>query len=458
MMTRRQLLMIAGGIAGFAGAGGVAAVGVLVAGGRGSTPTGAPEPLLADTDRGLAVVHGGGSRLIGANAAATPDARSAYVAEPNGSGATMVTVVDVASGAARNTISLAGQWVPRAVSPTGKLVALTAPGGAAPLSRPAGRDRTTITVAGDTGERHRLHLDGNYEPDAISSDGTRLFVLDWLPATAPEHYRVRIVDIASGEIWPLSTRDKQPVPAGAEEEMRGEGRRAVFSPDRYRLYTLYTHQPDHQHTRDLLAGGGRAHVHAFVHVLDLEAGWAYCLDLPDPFGQGPAAGHTLAVSPDGRRLFVADLGSGLLAEADTEALTVQRVTPVPSSPGATAYAAVSPDGRSLYLGGGPRITVVGLAPAAPPATAAATAAAAGSAPATAAGSAPATAAATAAAAGSSPAGWDADGPVRGLAVSRDGSRLYVGQPGAVAWHDPATGARLARQAVPGLTELRRALP
>ena len=114
------------------------------------------------------------------------------------------------------------------------------------------------------------------------------------------------LDLASGKVGPLLTRAKAPVPAGAEEEMHGEGRQAVLSPDREVLYTLYTHQPGHRHTRDLIAGR-RGNVHAFVHVLHLNERWAYCLDLPGPFGTGPASGHAVAVSADGGQLAVVDM-------------------------------------------------------------------------------------------------------------------------------------------------------
>jgi hypothetical protein len=266
--------------------------------------------------------------------------------------------------------------------------------------------------------RRRLDLTGNYEPDAIRTDGAGLFVLDWLPAKAPDRYRVRVVDLATGAPGPLYTRDKVPVPAGAEEEMRGEGRQAVFAPGAQTLYTLYTHQPDHVHTRDLLAGRRDADVHAFVHTLDLQIGWAYCLDLPAPFGDGPAAGHTIAISPDGLRLFVADRTSGRLAVASTKDLTVSKVITIPSGTG-TASSAVSPDGRALYVGGDSRVDVVDLA---------------------------------ALAVGAS---WDVRYDVRGLALSRDGQRVLLGYPGGVAWRHAGSGAELGRLAVPGLTAVRR---
>ncbi|GII21463.1 YncE family protein [Planosporangium mesophilum] len=410
MTTRRQFLTIAGGAACLLGGG--AALAASRRPKRPGDPSGVPDPLLVETTGGLATVRGTDIRAAGA-AVCAPDGRTLYAAASTGAGATDLTGVHTATGQVIHRHTLAGRWVPRVAS-AGGAVALTA------ADEPAGRERTTIVIADGAGEKRRLELPGNYEPDAFRTDDEGLFVLDRLPPTGPDRYRVRMVDLGTGAPGPLLGRDKTPVPQGAEEEMRGERRQAVYAPDGGTLYTLYTHQPDHQHTRDLLAGGRRSDVHAFVHVLNLVQGWAYCLDLPEPFGHGPAAGHTLAVSPDGTALYVADLTSGRLTVADTELLTVQRVVPVPTGSG-TACTAVSPDGGRLFLGADSRVYAVDLATPAVAST------------------------------------WQLGGEVRGLATSRDGARLYAGRPGAVSWHDPATGAELGRHPVAGLTGLRRAL-
>jgi DNA-binding beta-propeller fold protein YncE len=409
MTTRRSLLVGAA----LAGAAGVLAACEPGPSGPARRSSGVPDLLLADGTAGLIMVRGTASHLVGPGACA-PDAATVYVTIADGESDTVLETLDTASGQARGRVGLPGRWTPRITSPDGGLVALTAPG----EGRLPGREQTAIVVADRTGERRRLDLPGNYEPDAFRSDGGGLFVLDWLPAKAPDRYRVRVIDLATGAPGPLFTRDKVPVPPGAEEEMRGEGRQAVFAPGAQTLYTLYTHQPDHQHTRDLLAGGRSTEVHAFVHTLDLQIGWAYCLDLPEPFGHGPAAGHTIAVSADGGRLFVADRTSGRLAVASTEDLTVSRVVPVPTGTG-TASSAVSPDGRVLYLGGDSRVHVVDLATL------------------------------------TVEAAWDVRGEVRGLGVSRDGGRVFVGYPGGVGWRHAGSGEELGRLAVPGLTELRR---
>jgi hypothetical protein len=377
----------------------------------------APDGLIvAATRTGLVTVRGDRRLAHGTAAVGSGDGDRVYAATPTDEGTTALTTVDLRTGTEVGRALLAGTWVPRVVGPYGRLVALTPPGaagaaGAGPAGRPAGRTRTPMLIAGPDGERHRLDLPGNVEPDAVSPDGAALFVLEWLPAQAPDRYRVRMVDLPGGSPQPLLTRDKLPVPA--EEEMRGAGRQAVLSPDREILYTLYTHQADHQHTRDLVAGrpGG---VHAFVHVLHLAQRWAYCLDLPEPFGHGPAAGHALALSPDGRRLLVADITGGRLADADTESLTLTGVTPVPTGPGVASLAA-APGRRFLGVGG----LVYDLDPTAGPPSVA----------------------------------WKVTGEVLGLGMDRAASRLAVADPAGVTWVDLGTGRPAGRIPIDGLTGL-----
>jgi len=116
-------------------------------------------------------------------------------------------------------------------------------------------------------------------------------------------------------------------------------------------------------------------------------------------------------------LYVVDATSGRLAVADTDSLTVARVVDVPTGTGA-AYAAIAPAGRWLYLGCGRRVHQVDVGTLGVAAT------------------------------------WAVPDPVRGLAVSADGARLYVGYAGGVAWRDGRSGAVLGRRPVPGLVEVR----
>ncbi len=411
MTTRRRFLGVAGGLAG----------GVLLGGcGARSRPVVAvPDSLLVDTATGLALVSGLGVKALGV-ALPTRAGTAVYTAHATGTD-TVLASVATPSGTVTGQTLLAGQWVPRVASPSGSRVALTAPGDPSPY-QPEGRDRSTILIVETGGGQHRLDLPGNCVPDAFTVDGTALFVLEWLPPRAPDRYRVRLVELRTGTFTGMLTRDKQPVPPGTEEQMRALGRLAVPDPAGNLLYTLYTPKPG----GPLSGGAGGAGAApewstesgAFVHVLDTQVGWAYCLDLPDPFGMGPAAAHTIAVTPDGRRLLVANLTSGHLAVADTETLTVREVVKVPTG-GGTAYAVAPSSSERLYLGVGAAVVVVDLGLLKVVAQ------------------------------------WDAGGSVAGLAVSRDGARLLVGYRDAVGWFGIANGKLLGRAPIPGLTELRR---
>ncbi|MFI9550393.1 YncE family protein [Nonomuraea endophytica] len=262
-------------------------------------------------------------------------------------------VLDLPGGKLRRETPVSGAQV-KAVSRSGELVAVGPP--------PGPRTSTLISLAGPDGGRD-LRLDGNVEPEAFSTDGQVMYVLEYLPPDKPDRYRVRMLDLPTGTPKPLNTRDKKPVPEGKEEEMRGQGRQAVMDTDAGVLYTLYTHQPDHLHTRDLIAGGDSAPgVHAFVHVLQLDQQWAYCLDLPQPFGIGPPEAHTLALSPDGRNLFIYDATSGRIAQANTTDLTVKR-TAFGAKHAGEAYALA--DNHRLYLAAGTSVQVADPATLAP---------------------------------------------------------------------------------------------
>ena len=133
-----------------------------------------------------AVLSGDGRRLVRAE---QPD------------GGTRLTSHRLPDGAAVAAGTLTGALAVRATSADGALVALAndAGPGHSPY-RPGPRERTTIVVADGAGQRRRLELPGNLEPEAFDATGSALFVLDYLPPTAPDRYRVRVVDLASGQV------------------------------------------------------------------------------------------------------------------------------------------------------------------------------------------------------------------------------------------------------------------
>jgi len=375
--------------------------------------------VLVETGDGLAALDWAAGRLryTAPHALAAPDG-TRLVAPAHAVAAHSLDVLDAQTGTIQTAVTAPATLTPSVISTDGRRVAL------APLRtdtdtdtwQPAGRERTQLAIValeGTTAPRV-FDLAGNYEPDAFSADDRHLFVLEYQPPAAPDRYRVRQLDLATGTVSGVGSRTKVAVP---EEEMRGTRRMHVLSPDRTTLYTLYTHQPDHLHARDLAVGltVSPGNVDAFVHVLNLSQGWAYCLDLPQPFGVGPAAAHALAISPDGRWLYVADRSSGMLAVADTDALVLRTTRNVGADPRAEAgptAAQVGPDG-TLYVAGASAVLALDPrtlevvrhlpVPAVP----------------------------------------------HGLGISADGRHLYLSLSDRVAALDAATGAELSSVALPG---------
>jgi hypothetical protein len=197
-----------------------------------------------------------------------------------------------------------------------------------------GRERTPIVVVGGA-HQQRYDLAGNFEPEAFTADGNGLVVIEYLPPLAPDRYTIRLLDLTTGALQPITDPHGE-----AREPMRGTARTSVMSPDGTRLYTYYA-APD----------GAVVHGHtfpAFVHVLDLENGWAHCVGLEAPFG-GSSAG--LGISRDGETVYVVDTFAGAVAELDTTSIAIARTVDItPVSDVTPASVAVGDD--QLYVAAG----------------------------------------------------------------------------------------------------------
>jgi sugar lactone lactonase YvrE len=292
------------------------------------------------------------------------------------------------SGARLWSRDVEGRLEVKVASEHGGMVALGSPQEG--TGYPGGRASTTLVVLEEgTSEPRTIELSGNYEPEAFSTDGQSLFVVEYLPARNPTRYRVRRLDLRTEEVVGVYTVD-----AELQESMQGTARVQAASPDGRRLYTLYTLEG---------AEGARR---AFVHVLSLDELWAHCIDLPATFGTADERAIAISVAPDGRRLYVADAATGTVAEADTESLAVTRTTQASfGSSGGVAHAVAGPDGM-LYLGKGTGLLALDASTWAP---------------------------------GRS---WDMEERITGIQAANDGRRLYVGLKDQIVVLDAATGERL----------------
>ena len=283
-------------------------------------------------------------RVDAGAAVSSPRWSNLFAATAEGS-ATKLSQLDPITGNEWSRADLSGRLEARVASTSGRLVALGEPRqGSTNLWMPEGRARTKLVVATAEGRKRVYRLDGNYEPEAFSTNDRNLFLIQYVPALQPDRYRVRVLKLGSGRIVRVGRRVK-----AAPDEMRGTGRRQVFDADGSRLYTLYTRQPPNYTHRDPVVHDDGM-VHAFVHVLDLTAGWAHCIDLPMPFGTGSAAASAIAISDDEARVYVIDWSGGAVAAIDTRRLRVAGVEVLPFG---------APDDETFATAAGDRLYVAG---------------------------------------------------------------------------------------------------
>jgi hypothetical protein len=155
----------------------------------------------------------------------------------------------------------------------------------------------------------RVTLRGAYGFDAISPDGSRIYLIhDFFKRGEVSHYEVRALDTAGGRLLPGAIVD----PNEPDERMQGSPVTRVGSPDGRWAYTLYT-----------------APEETFLHALDTVAGRAVCVDLPQLEHLREPFQLRLRLARGGSEIVVSgrdhkDAGAARLLEIDTESFAVRR--------------------------------------------------------------------------------------------------------------------------------------
>ena len=183
---------------------------------------------------------------------------------------------------------------------------------------------------------HRVNLTGYFQFDAVSNDGQRLYLIEYLNG---KEYYVRLYNVSAGSLDANIVVDK----ADGNQAMAGIRLSGVASPDGHWLFSMYV----------------RENESPFVHALSLDGPYAFCLDLPGPgYAQGEASMHwSLAMSRDGWRLYAANGATGVLAEINTATngpavIRTARIGAEKSAKAGSNGAVISPDGRTLVIAGG----------------------------------------------------------------------------------------------------------
>jgi DNA-binding beta-propeller fold protein YncE len=207
--------------------------------------------------------------------------------------------IDPHTGTVLRTLQLPGTYELPAATLGG------APGGLSQNSRylvlqTAGQSTSSHMLLIDTqlfNVAKKIDLNGRFDFDAVNNTGQSVYVLEY-PNAADSYYHVRVFEVLAGQLGGYTVVDK----GGPNEIMTGVRLSGVFSPDGQWLYSLYA----------------RADKGAFVHALNLNNPWAFCLDLP---GSGYSSNMnafqwSLAITPDGRHVYAANAPMGLVTRIE----------------------------------------------------------------------------------------------------------------------------------------------
>lgn len=257
---------------------------------------------------------------------ASADGRTYYSGFASGQ-RTFLKRFDVTTAVLRGDWAVSGRWDLQGVSPTGRWAA---------LARRSGGRTHLLLFDGRQGTRaHVMRLRGDFEVEAISRDGKRLFLIEHF---AGRQYNVREYDLSRERLV------ANPLRAQGVKIMAGYAWSGVASPDGRWLLTLYLSTP------------GKL---AFVHSLDLERSRPACIGLPS--GRGGAfenlKRYSLTLAPDSKTLYAANSALGVVAELDLAGSEVKRVAKFEkSAPVAGAHPAtlstISRNGRTMYFSAG----------------------------------------------------------------------------------------------------------
>ncbi|HCI81561.1 MAG TPA: hypothetical protein DHW02_17945 [Ktedonobacter sp.] len=279
------------------------------------------------------------------------DHQRIYTATPN-NGQTTVLVTDATTGRTIRSLTLSGTYSTASYDYTNAVTSFDG-------HWLALREQQTTTTSSEfafvntlNGHVENITLQGQFDLDAISPDGSRLYLLQQINDAAG-HYYVRLYQVNQHQLYPNVIADKSDI---NDPRMIGSGLTRQVASDGTRDYTLYID------TRENIA---------FVHALPLTGNLylARCIDLPT--GKSPALlrYYTLALSADGSTLYATNAALGVsvaISVADTAALNDDIIsttkftsTPVTGNMQTLDKGAVlSPNQSTLYVLGTHGITAI----------------------------------------------------------------------------------------------------
>jgi hypothetical protein len=245
---------------------------------------------------------------VGSSGVAAPTGTARYVtiAAPGG---TMVERVQRAGGRVLAAVFFSGTVTIPAVAYDGSAGGLSGDRHTLVLIEPRTsfpRATTSLLVLRTPSLAHRalVRLRGDFSFDAVSPDGSRLYLIEYLSRNDPTRYAVRSFSLAAMRLTSRPIVD----PREPGEKMRGNPLSRAMSADGRFAYTLYD-------------GGG---AHPFIHALDTARATARCIDV-DGLAPAVLSSLRLRMGDGGQTVQIAD-GARTLLALDTQTLTVRAPT------------------------------------------------------------------------------------------------------------------------------------
>jgi hypothetical protein len=245
---------------------------------------------------------------VGGTGVVSPDGAYRYVTVENGSD-TVLERVATAGGEVTQLVHLKGRYTIPAVALDATPGGLSADGSTLILISPRASfpRETTDFVRIDTEHLtnpHPFTLKGDFSFDALSPDGTTMYLINYTSPHDPTEYHVRAYDLESAALRPGIVSD----PDEEADEMYGYALSRVTTANGRWPYTLYL---------------GREH--PFIHALDTERSRADCIDVDELDARSvDLYGMRLRWGAGGSYLVIADHRTPLLT-VDPHTHTVGRI-------------------------------------------------------------------------------------------------------------------------------------
>lgn len=183
---------------------------------------------------------------------------------------------------------------------------------------------------------HTANLAGRFNFDAISDDGERLYLIQYLNG---REYYVRLYSVLTGTLDENIVVDK----SDGAQSMTGLRLSGIATPGGGWLFSMYVRESDNP----------------FIHVLSLDGPFAFCLDLPGGgYASSDAERHwSIAMDRTGDSLYAVNAATGVVAQVDNSQQFNPQVKRTAHIAGGRAAdvgpnaAVLSPDGRWLIVAG-----------------------------------------------------------------------------------------------------------